>query len=100
MEIQTMTFGEAIKQMKGGKRAARHGWNGKDMWVAWLPPVVYAKEMVNPRVKALIGPDHDLRCAAYFAMWTAQGEWQLGWNASQADMSAEDWFLLPDQASV
>ena len=33
----------------------------------------------------------DLHVKAYFAMWTADGEWQPGWVPSQADMLANDW---------
>lgn len=28
-----MTFGNAIKAMKEGKRVARRGWNGKNMFI-------------------------------------------------------------------
>lgn len=89
-----MTFGEAIAHMKQGKKCARAGWNGKGMWVAYLPPVTYEAKMVNARVKALIGPDEDLRCNAYFVMWTADKRWQIGWLASQSDMDAEDWQVV------
>jgi len=91
---EMMTFGEAIKQMKDGKKCARAGWNGKGMWVAYLPPVTYEAEKVNARIKALIGPDKDLRCNAYFGMWTADEKWQIGWLASQSDMCAEDWQVV------
>lgn len=91
---ERMTFGEAIAHMKRGKKCARAGWNGKGMWVAYLPPVTYEAKMVNARVKALIGPDEDLRCNAYFVMWTADKRWQIGWLASQSDMDAEDWQVV------
>ena len=93
-DSETMTFGEAIKQMMDGKKCARAGWNGKAMWVAYLPPVTYPAEKVNERVKALIGPDEDLRCNGYFSMWTADKKWQAGWLASQSDMCAEDWQVV------
>lgn len=28
-----MNFGDAITSLKDGKRVARTGWNGKDMWL-------------------------------------------------------------------
>ena len=91
---ELMTFGEAIKQMMNGKKCARAGWNGKGMWVAHLPPVTYEAEKVNARLKALIGPDEDLRCNAYFGMWKADRHWQPGWLASQSDICADDWHVV------
>ena len=32
-----MTFGEAIELAKQGKKIARSGWNGKDMFVYYQP---------------------------------------------------------------
>ena len=35
-----MNFGQAIEQLKDGKKVARGGWNGKGMWTAaqqWQP---------------------------------------------------------------
>ena len=39
-------------------------------------------------------PTGDLRVGAYIVMWTAQGVWQPGWLASQADMLADDWVVV------
>lgn len=77
--INGLTFGLAIEAAKLGKKIARRGWNGKGMWVALIP--------------ALDLPQFDtpLNSQPYFVMWTALGQWQPGWLASQADMLAEDW---------
>ena len=32
-----MDFGEAIKALKEGKRVARTGWNGKGMFLLYVP---------------------------------------------------------------
>ena len=32
-----MTFGLAIEALKAGKRVARDGWNGKGLWVEYVP---------------------------------------------------------------
>jgi hypothetical protein len=32
-----MDFGDAIRSLKLGKRVARAGWNGKNMWLALSP---------------------------------------------------------------
>lgn len=95
-ETEMMTFGQAIAAMKDGKKCQRAGWNGKGMWVAFIPAVTYEAAKVNERVKRLIGPNEDLRCNAYFGMWTADQRWQVGWLASQSDMAAEDWSIVKD----
>lgn len=88
-----MDFGEAIKALKNGERVARRGWNGKGMWLALMPAFVVPETMVNMRTKKFV-PTGDLNCGAYIVMWTAQGVWQPGWLASQADMLAEDWEVV------
>ncbi|MFW0776121.1 MAG: Thoeris anti-defense Tad2 family protein, partial [Rickettsiales bacterium] len=33
-----LNFGEAIEELKAGKKVARKGWNGKDMWLRLVEP--------------------------------------------------------------
>lgn len=96
-----MNFGEAIQQLKAGKKVARAGWNGKGMWIVlmpalYLPPYNTADTLrkVNDRTAKHIGEDKPLDSQPYIAMWTAQEKWQPGWLASQADMLAEDWVIV------
>lgn len=83
-------FGWAIVQAKEGKRIRRAGWNGKSQWVAYMAPTVIPAGLVNERTRKYI-PTGDLNVAGYFAIYTEQGAWQLGWLASQSDILAEDW---------
>ena len=99
--INGLTFGLAIEAAKLGKKIARRGWNGKGMWVVLMPalnlPPFSCQEpgpRVNDRTAKHIGPDTPLNSQPYFAMWTALGQWQPGWLASQADMLAEDWEVV------
>lgn len=94
MEADHVDFGDAIRALKDGKRVAREGWNGKGMWLALMGAMTVPEGMVNARTKAHV-PTGDLIVGAYIVMWTAQGVWQPGWLASQADMLAEDWVILP-----
>lgn len=88
-----MTFGEAIEAARTGARIMRAGWNGKNMWVCYMPPRVIPADQVSGRAKVHV-PHGDLRVGAYFVMMTADGTWQPGWLASQADMLAVDWGIL------
>lgn len=99
--INGLTFGLAIEAAKLGKKIARRGWNGKGMWVVLMPALnlpPYSSQKpgakVNDRTAKHIGPDTPLDSQPYFAMWTALGQWQPGWLASQSDMLAEDWEVV------
>ena len=88
-----MNFGEALAALKDGKRVAREGWNGKDMWLCYMPPTEIPHDLVNERTRRFVPSGH-LQVGGYIVMWTAQGVWQPGWLASQADMLADDWVTL------
>lgn len=49
-----MDFGKAIEALKEGKKVARHGWNGKNMFL-WLKPaaMVKAEWCKDPMLKRL-----------------------------------------------
>ena len=68
-----MDFGEAIHNLKAGKRVARKGWNGKGMWLELQVPDAHSK-MSLP----------------YIYLKTADNN-LVPWLASQTDMLAEDW---------
>lgn len=99
--VDGMSFGLAIEAMKSGKAVARSGWNGKGMFVClmpalYLPPfnATDTARKVNDRTAKWIGEDQPLDCQPYIAMYNAQKKWQPGWLASQADMLADDWYII------
>ena len=96
-----MNFGEAIKAARVGNKIMRSGWNGKGMYVVLMPGMKLPPfnsqtpgKKVNDRTAEIIGEDTPLDCQPYFAMWTALGQWQPGWLASQSDMLSDDWEIL------
>lgn len=92
-----MNFGQAIAAIKDGKRAARKGWNGKDMWIAYspgaddLPWDKFWSPANQDYAKQIGGSARVLPCITFR---TASGEILMGWLASQTDMLAEDWVIL------
>lgn len=87
------TFGQALEALKSGHKVARKGWNGRGMWLILVPgsngirPVAgtpYSNAGLTDKVN--INPHID--------MYTATGEMQPGWLASQTDMLADDWVVL------
>jgi len=97
--IGTMQFGAALSLARIGHRITREGWNGKGMFVAYMPPVVIPAEKVNERTRRFV-PEGDLNVGGYFVLKTAQGVWQPGWLASQNDMLANDWIDLDESEGV
>ena len=71
-----MNFGQAIEMLKSGKKVAREGWNGKNMYL----------ELQRP-------DEHSKMTLPYIYMRTAQGDF-VPWLASQTDMLSEDWVTV------
>ncbi len=80
-------FGSALKKLKSGQKVARKGWNGKEMFLYYVPEGVYPA-----RMDAIKGhfEDDQVPYGAYIAMKTAQGN-VVPWLASQTDILATDW---------
>lgn len=73
-----MNIGQAIEAMKNNKHVRRAGWNGKGMFL-------FLEDQYNRR-GFLYEP-----C---IVMYTAQGQYQPGWLASQSDLLATDWEVV------
>lgn len=101
VEHVSLTFGDALKALKEGKRVARAGWNGKGMWLALSGPLDgreiafenFWSEPCSEYARANGGSATVLPC---INMKTATGEILMGWLASQTDMLAEDWQIVGD----
>lgn len=86
-----MDFGDAIRAIKSGKKVARTGWNGKGMFIYYVPPGNYAP--CTEIAASITGDDGLVSYGAYIAMKTAQGN-VVPWLASQTDMLSEDWEVV------
>lgn len=83
------TFGVAIMHLKSGLKIRRAGWNGKEMFLYYVPANSYPA--VTEIAKETFGDT--VPYGAYIAMKTAQNN-VVPWLASQTDVLAEDWELL------
>jgi len=68
-ESGNLSFGDAITYLKQGKKVARKIWNGKKMFLFYVPS------------------------SSYIAMKTTQDN-VVPWLASQIDMLSDDWEVL------
>lgn len=93
-----LTFGAALELAKKGKRIARAGWNGKGMWVTYSPghtalPAANFWAAANKEFAYQRGGACEvLPC---MTMKTADHKILMGWLASQSDMLAADWEVVP-----
>lgn len=83
-----MGFGDAIRAAKAGHRIARRGWNGKNQFVELATNISYRDPDGHTH-----NPEHAAIGNAALAFAGTSGV-QLGWLASQADMLADDWFVV------
>lgn len=83
-----MNFGQALEALKGGKKVARAGWNGKNQYIELATNISY----VNAS-RQIINCEHDAIGNKAIAFVGTSGV-QMGWLASQADMLAEDWVIV------
>ena len=72
-----MNFGQAIEALKIGKRLRREGWNGKGQYIELQVPDEHSK-MKHP----------------YIYIHPVDGR-LVPWLASQTDMLADDWEVVP-----
>lgn len=85
-----LTFGLAIEAMKKGLKVARRGWNGKGMFLYYVPAGAYPP---STEVAKAAFHGEKVPYGAYIAMKTAQGN-VVPWLASQTDMLTDDWFIV------
>jgi hypothetical protein len=84
MSKVTMSFSDALQQMKVGDRLTRQGWNGKGLFVEAQFPDANSK-MGNPYL--------------YIDAKALGGE-RNPWVPSQTDLFAEDWEFVEREANA
>lgn len=88
---ELFSFAKAIDLIKSGKKLARGGWNGKDMFVFLVNG---SRFTVNRAPLNLIYPEGtEIDYRSHIDMRTADGS-IVPWVASQTDLLADDWYLL------
>lgn len=84
-----MRFGDALLALEQGKCVARAGWNGRGMYVFYVPGRESAW-IPQPGSSALVQSP----ALPYLAMKTVDGS-HVPWLISQTDALAADWAVLP-----
>lgn len=90
-----MNFGEAVQALNEGRRVSRSGWNGKGVFLFLI--VGNDRETFHPsdmRWTYTDGKQDNYPCLSFIAMKTADDK-VVPWLASQTDVLAADWGVVP-----
>ena len=87
---ENLNFGQAIEAAKQGKKVARNGWNGANMFAYIIPANSYpaSTQAMKDYFKGELVPYR-----AYWALKTAQEDIAT-WTPSGSDTLAEDWIIV------
>ena len=89
--MNSMNFGAALEAIKAGQRIARTGWNGKGMFVYFVPPASYPVQ--TGAAKAHFGKGAMVPYNAYMAIKNVDGTVST-WVPSVNDCLASDWGVV------
>lgn len=92
-KTERLSFGDAVAALKEGLRVARSGWNGKGMFLYYVPENKYPASRNEHGTMIGVFEDDMVPYGAYIAMKTAQNN-VVPWLASQTDVLAEDWQIV------
>lgn len=87
-----MNFGAALAALKNKELVTRDGWNGKDMFLYFVPGSTF--KVNRPPLLGIYEEGKEIKYLPHIDMKTASGEC-VPWLASQTDILAEDWSLYP-----
>ena len=86
-----LDFGMALQALRAGLRVARAGWNGKGMFVYYVPAAAYLAQTGVAR--KYFGEHAHVPYAAYLAIKNVNDTVST-WVPSINDVLAEDWVVL------
>ncbi len=90
-KVTGLNFSEALCLIKKGKKVARVGWNGKDMFIFLVNGSVF--KVNRPPLLGIYAEGTEINYRGHIDMKTACGQ-IVPWVASQSDLLSVDWFLV------
>lgn len=103
--VDGLSFGLALESLRKGFAVARAGWNGQGMWISMsCGPIGDAaagkREVAYENLWSKNNSEYARKNGGSatvlpcITMKTANGEIQMGWAPSQADMFGDDWMIV------
>lgn len=84
-------IGQAVKEMRDGKKVQRAGWNGKGMFIFLVPGSTF--QVNRPPLLGIYPEGTEINYHAHVDMRTADGM-IVPWLCSQTDLLANDWQVV------
>lgn len=95
-ETAMVDFGDALRAIKAGKRIRRLGWNGKGMFVYYVPAASYPVQ--TDAAKKHYGENAMVPYNPYMAIRNVDNTVST-WVPSVNDCLSTDWLILDGEAS-
>ena len=92
-EGATFDFGTAVEALKQGARVAREGWNGKGMFLYYVPENKYPASRNEHGTMIGVFKDDMVPYREYIALKTVDNQ-VVPWAPSISDALAEDWQIV------
>ena len=92
-EGATFDFGTAVEALKQGARVARAGWNGKGMFLYYVPENKYPASRNEHGTMVGVFEDDMVPYREYIALKTVDNQ-VVPWAPSISDALAEDWQIV------
>ena len=92
-EGATFDFGTAVEALKQGARVAREGWNGKGMFLYYVPENKYPASRNEYGTMIGVFEDDMVPYREYIALKTVDNQ-VVPWAPSISDALAEDWQIV------
>ena len=89
----TFSFGDAVEILKKGVRMARAGWNGKGMFLYYVPENKYPASRNEHGTMVGVFEDDMVPYREYIALKTVDNQ-VVPWAPSISDALAEDWQIV------
>ena len=89
----TFDFGTAVEALKQGARVAREGWNGKGMFLYYVPENKYPASRNEHGTMVGVFEDDMVPYREYIALKTIDNQ-VVPWAPSISDALAEDWQIV------
>lgn len=89
--MSKFSFGDALANLKLGKKVSRAGWNGKGMFLFLVNGSTFS--VSRPPLLGIYPEGTMIKYLPHIDMRTVDGS-VVPWLASQTDVLAEDWSVI------
>lgn len=101
-----LSYNEALSAVISGQRATRVAWENRDRFIFWVSPKGVPEFSFDKTFntcslsfqvrKYFLNLKRKINISGFLSVYSGSGKIFLGWHASPSDLSAIDWFILPE----